>query len=464
MSKKFLILSLLFFVGSSVLPSFSEESDSNADSYESSDSSLSADLDLLAEGEDDNAKSVSGEKPLDSDGTDSESSEDDPFDVIFSNAEDAENPVVTEETENTETYNVSIGTLKIPLEVTGSLAAEFGFAYINEDHSNDGSIYFDFDNAIYFTTRPDKYLALKGTLKTEMPDSGEASSDGQNNFLYLYEMYFDYLMFDRIYITAGKKKITWGNIRLFTDSDYYSDENALATNILYDSRQHISGMVRIPFGVNTLSFVGMYKGGGTSAASKDMSFAANAELVFLGTSLNLFGRRFPTDSDYLPIIGAELKRTLFGVDFYGQELCIVSSGTKLKDLVETKFDDKTAFDKMITTGGFYKLLLDGTPRFGVNAEYQLIYDPVPGDSDYFFINRFAVNMGLGKLGKEKNINFVFQWNHNITEKSGIVQGGLVLSGILPHCDWRNGGKFEYGDDYEYGKFTVGSYLHISLNY
>ena len=451
-------------MGTSFLPVFSEESDSNADSYETSDSSLSADLSLLSESESDNSESVSEADSLNSEGDSSESSESDSFDDIFSDAEDAEKPVVTEETENTGTYNVSIGTVKIPLEVTGSLAAEFGFAYINEDHSNDGSIYFDFDNSIYFTTRPDKYLALKGTLKTEMPDSGEASADGQNNFLYLYEMYFDYLMFDRIYITAGKKKINWGNIRLFTDSDYYSDTNALATNILYDSRQHISGMIRIPFGLNTFSFVGMYKGGGTDAASKDMSFAANAELVFLGTSLNLFGRRFPIDSDSLPILGAELKRTLFGVDFYGQELGLISSGTKLKDFCKTKFNDKSAFGKLITTGGFYKVLLDGIPRFGINAEYQLIYNPEPSESDYFFINRFAVNMGLGKLGKEKNINLVFQWNHNITEKSGIVQGGLVLSGIMPHCDWRNGGKYEYGDDYEYGKFTIGSYLHISLNY
>ncbi len=454
MLKKYLFLSLFLVAGNFLYPLFSEESED--DSSESYESILSADSDLSTGSESSN---VSDDTTLTK-----ESTEEDSFYDIFDTAEDADKPVVTEESDTTGTYNVSIGTIKIPLEVTGSLAAEFGFAYINEDHSNDGSIYFDFDNSIFFTTRPDKYLALKGTLKTEMPDSGEAAADGQNNFFYLYEMYFDYLMLDRIYITAGKKKITWGNIRLFTDTDYYSDTTALATNILYDSRQHISGMIRVPFGLNTLSFVGMYKGGGTSAASKDMSFAANAELVFWGTSLNLFGRRFPTDSTSVPILGGELKRTILGIDFYGQELGLISSVRKLKDFVTTKFDDKSAFEKMITTGGFYKLLLDGSPRFGINAEYQFIYTPEPEDDDYFFVNRFAVNMGLGKLGKEKNINLVFQWNHNITENSGIVQGGLVLSGIMPHCDWRNGGKFEYGGDYEYGKITVGSYLHISLNY
>lgn len=412
-------------------------------------------------------------------GADSEDSEDisaqfDDFDSLFDDAEDVSAPIVTEEKSPTGSYNIPIGTLKFPIEVSGDLDAELGLAFRREDGSNDATVYFDFQNYIYFTTRPDKYLALKAVVKTQMPDSDditEAAEDGQTNYFYIYEMYFDYLMFDRIYITAGKKKSVWGNIRLFSNTDdYENDTDALYTNILYDSRIHISGIVKIPIGNHTFTAIGMYKGGGDSAGTKDMSFAASAEFVFFNTSVNFFGRRFPltygsnSDQHQLPILGVELKRTILGFDLYAQELTRVVSGENFLNFFKSKFEERDVFDKMISTAGVYRIWNENTPYFGFNFEFQNIYRRHRDEDTDKFTNRFALYCGVAKLGPKKDIGIGFQWNHNITDNSGFIKSGVIISSFLPHCDWRNGFEYEYGADFDSYKLTVGSYLRISLDY
>ena len=227
--------------------------------------------------------------------SDEEVGEDD-FDSLFEDAEDRDEAVVTEEVNSATDYNVQLGTIKFPIEISGKLNTEFGGAYIRESDSNDATVYFDFKNYIYFTTRPDKYLALKGVLKTSMPEDDDDSET--NNLLYLYEMYIDYLMLNRIYITAGKKKSVWGNIRLF--SSYYTDsdnddatdddtsdnvKDAQYTNVLYDSRDYISGIIKLPFGNHTITALAMYneESSKSNPGTKDMSFAGSAEFIVFGT-------------------------------------------------------------------------------------------------------------------------------------------------------------------------------------
>ena len=405
------------------------------------------------------------------------------FSEFFEDATDIEEPVITEESNPTTNYDVTLGNLRFPIEVSGKMNSELGLAYVRKDKEGDAAGYFDFKNYIYFTTRPDKYLALKGTLKSSLPADSNDELEGQSNYLYIYEMYFDYLMIDRIYITAGKKKTVWGNIRLFSDTkEYEGDEDALCTNILYDSRDHISGIVKIPIYNHTFTGLAMYRGGtgNDSPGTKDMSFAGSAEFIFFNTSINFFGRRFPLkDSDIAiqkpelhknSIIGLELKRTFFGFDIYGQELGKLSEDedASIKKVFTSKFDDMTAFDKIISTGGIYRMWTESTPYFGFNFEFQNIYNPAPEDSEKFFVNRFASYIGIAKLGPNKDISIGIQWNHNITEKTGFIKPGINFSRVLPHCDWRFGAKYEYGyDELVKGystKLTVGTYITISMDY
>ncbi|MCR4823292.1 MAG: hypothetical protein K5873_10535 [Treponema sp.] len=424
----------------------------------------------------------------------------DDFDSLFENAEDTDEAVKTEEEEVGTNYKIQVGKLKFPIEVSGKLNTEFGAAFLREDEANEGTLYFDFKNYIYFITRPDKYLALKGTLKTTMPkDSSDTTYEQNNHLFYLYEMYFDYLAFDRIYITAGKKKSVWGNVRLFsdyydtsenitnTDSNTVSDSNddnvndAKYTNILYDSREYISGIIKVPFGNHTLTALAMYNDetNVTSTKTENMSIAGNVEFIFLNTSLNIFGRRFKlkdsdNDSDrtQLPIIGMELKKTIFGFDAYGQSLVRIKDGSKTWDFFSSGFEDKSAFSRVVSTIGTYRLWSDSMPYVGFNIEFQNIYRPYPSDSQDRYVNRFAIQFGMAKLGPDKNIKPAIQWNHNINDNSGFIKAGVIFGGVLPHCDWRIGGKYEYGkvttdesgEAHNYSKLTLGTYITISLDY
>ncbi|MBQ8014032.1 MAG: hypothetical protein IJ257_06535 [Treponema sp.] len=460
--KKFLISFFFFF---SLCPSFfSQESEGGQDASRISDSELA----------------------------------DDDFDSFFENAEDTDEAIVTEDVQSGTNYDVKIGSLKIPIEVSGQLNTELGVAYLHDDGANDGTFYFDFKNYIHFVTRPDKYLALRGTLKTTMPkDSSDTEKEQSSHLLYIYEMYFDYLAFDRIYITAGKKKSVWGNIRLFsdyydttenisnTDNETVSDtttdnvNDAQYTNILYDSRNYISGIIKVPFGNHTVTALAMYNDETniTSTRTENMSIAGSAEFVFLGTSLNIFGRRFKlketeetrTDTTQLPIVGMELKRSILNFDVYGQTLIRIQDGWKTWDFFKSGFEDKSAFNRVISTIGMYRLWSDNAPYFGFNAEFQNIYRPEPSGSEHYFVNRFALQVGMAKIGPDKNIKPVFQWNHNITDKSGFIKTGVIFGRVMPHCDWRVGMKYEYGkmtseSSSKYTKLTIGTYLSIDLDY
>ncbi len=405
---------------------------------------------------------------------DSDEALEDDIDSLFNDAEDVEEAVVTQEEKAGTDYNIQLGTIKLPIEVSGFLNTEMGAAYTREQSENDATFYFDFKNYIYFTTRPDKYIALKGVLKTSMPkDDADVES---NNLLYLYEMYFDYLFLNRIYFTGGKKQSVWGNIRLFSNSDdYENDRDALYTNILYDSRDYISGIIKIPFKNNTFTALGMYNEqvSSNSPGTKDMSLAASLEFILFNTSFNIFARRFPlnygADSENAqnPIAGLELKGSLFGFDVYDQCMTRIADGNRIKDIFTSKFSDKTSLDEVINTCGIYRLWDNFKPYIGFNFEYQNIYRPAPKSSETYFTNRFAFEYGMAKLGKYKNLKLAFQWNHNLTDKSGMVKSGVIFSRILAHCDWRNGIKYEYDKKskaFNQYKLTIGSYVTINLAY
>lgn len=411
---------------------------------------------------------------------------------LFSDAEDTETPVVTEEVDTPTDTMFNLASLSIPLKMSGDVTAEIGAAYICEDGTNKGSGYFDLKNYLYFTTRPDKYMALKGALKTSMPNKDEAKKDGQNSYFYLYELYFDYLMANKIYITAGKKKSVWGNVRLFCNeeddvnknSKDYRDDDAFYTNALYDSRYNISGIVNVSFGPAAITVLAMYNGVSGEPSYKDMSFAGKAEIVLFNTFFNIFGRTFPQASEEnglfppLPIIGAEIKRSVLGFDVYGQAMGRVESVKTLREFYKSHLYHTSSFDKFIFTGGFYRLWTDSFPYFGINAEYQGIYYPIDKYSVVNIIDnkselihekgdmvhRFMVDLGFAKLGSDRNIKVGVQWYYNITDEEGYVRPGVIISNVFPHCDWNTGIKYEYGKAYDVGKFTLGTYLRFSLKY
>lgn len=430
------------------------------------------------------------------------------FGDLFSGADDTDEAVVTEtESSGTDT-TFNIASLSIPLKMSGDIEAELGAALINEDGETSGTGYFDLLNYLFFTARPDKYMAVKGSLKTSLIDSEEAEEENQNKYFYLYELYFDYIMMDKVYITAGKKKTVWGNIRLFSNDDDFEkdDDDALYTNALYDSRYNISGILRVPFGFSTLTFLTMYRGGYDEPTHRDLSYAGSIEAVLFGTSLNLFVRTFPSrygsQKKYYsnPIVGAEVKRTIFGIDIYAQAIGRVDSNKTLRKFWKPELYWRSSYEKAVFTAGFYKLFTEQFPYFGISAEFQSIYYPndvvhyeynsfsskyldeleeeagYPEgfDSKYEtkidhyegdLQNRLIVDIGLAKLGPGRNMKVGVQWFHDFDAEKGYVKPAFVVSRIFPHCDWQTGFKWEYNKDQEYfGKITIGTYFKFSLDY
>ena len=396
---------------------------------------------------------------------------DDDFDTMFEEAEDTE-AVVTEEPQGPS--KASDGTF--PLRLSGHLDSNFGLGYIfqqDADDSNKLSGYFTFNNYIYMDARPSPESVIHGTLGISFP--GYA--------LGLNECYFDYIIKNKIYFTAGKKGTTWGYPRLLTVSSTatsdkiseFADIGAENTNILADSNQTINGvptttfMFRFPLWTGTITGLALYCGQYSQPSFDDMKFAGSIELVFGKTSVNLFARKETKSAGESlgPLFGLEAKRTILGADVYGQGLTRFDTQDKFDRLFKGKFN-KTTLQQMVFTGGLYKWWDAKDPAVGFNIEYQgtcSIKSEGETYNGYSLVHRVSFDGGVKRLGPAHNIKIGLELNHNFSDKTGYIKPGVIVSGALPNCDWNTGLKWYYGDTLpKSGKWELGTYLSLALNY
>lgn len=398
----------------------------------------------------------------------------DEFDLLFDDAEDIETPVVSEEKTEKNTITISGHNFTVPLHFSGHLESELGAGYVNEDGNSGATSGVKFLNDLSFSTRIDQTFSLKGTLRTKFPEKKE----NKQWQIELYEMYFDYVPFSHFYITAGKKETVWGNIRLFSDTEMFEeDDDALCTNILTDSRKGTSMQLRIPAGIFNFTAFALYKGNGENPTQNDLSYAGSVEVIIGQTSFNFFGRKYPSatsavvlageDTHMDPVIGAEVKRTILGFDLYAQELVCLHDKELLKEFGKrlAKNDqihnsDLNGFSKMAFTGGTYRLWETSGPAFGFNVEFQDVYKPETTSHS----SKVAMYAGISRLGRKRNITLGSTWKHYCQEKKGVAEPGIILSGIFPHAKWKNGVKIEYGEPFSNAKVTVGTSLLLNVNY
>lgn len=403
----------------------------------------------------------------------------DDIDSLFEDSED----IHVEEQDaadpaGSQALTITVADYSVPLKFSGSLDAELGGFLTNERKTQNKdvspSLLFSLTNYLNFMARIDKTLAVRGSTSVSFPPS--------KNIITLEELYFDYLIFDRIYITAGKKETAWGYTRLFsdenaynlyTDKDYDSlteaekeefrremeKQGALFTNILSDSKSSVSGLMRIPLWTGTLSGIVLYNGASTEPKADEISVAGSVEMTFFHTSFNIFGRKDPRRDDGVqPVIaGAEAKKTVFGTDLYIQGIGKLT-------------DEKDDFSKCVFTGGFYRLWDGHDPNFGINVEFQDSYNKLLKKNSC----RVYVDMGLKRLGKNKDMKIGLQWQHIIKsetndDKSGLVKLAFIKSGLFPHADWETGIEVRYHPaDEEYRNkmhfIRLGSSVSIQVNY
>lgn len=402
-------------------------------------------------------------------------------DSLFSDSED----VVVGQSDASEyvasKQSVKIGGSEyyIPLKFTGHFESDFGYygtrhSQNSENNEFKNSLYFDLENYIYFMARLDKTLSVRGTTSVKFPPKKDS--------IKLDELYFDYLIWDRIYVTAGKKATSWGYTRLFsgenaysfyTDTDYdklteeekeqirqeIERQGYLYTNILSDSSDSVSGLLRIPLWTGTLSGIVLYSGDSTEPSFSDISAAGSLEMTFFHTTFNIFGRKSPRTADgSTPVVaGAEAKRTIFGTDLYVQGIGKLA-------------DNHSDVSKYVFTGGFYHLWDSYDPNFGLNFEFQDSYNKVLEKNSC----RLYLDMGLRRLGKKKDMKLGLQWQHILKsetedDKSGLVKVGFIKSGLFPNADWSTGVEVRYhqpDENYENRIYMVrlGSSIQVKMDY
>lgn len=406
------------------------------------------------------------------------------LDALFDKAEDCTAELLLSAEEKKEPLQIPFF---IPLTFSGKLTADLGAAYVRtdtegEEVKNSAKGYFDFENYLYLNARADKNFAFKASFLTEFPSF---------NFS-VYEMYFDYLLLDKLYITGGKKYISWGYPRLFKDDENVKKENVITfyskSNVLFDSRNCVSVMLRLPVWTGTLTGLALYSGTEEEPDMDDLSFAGSAEFTFFNTSLNLFARKSPEANKYIYsyindeygnehvdnkngqaifttfIEGLEIKRTFLGADIYAQGLLMPKSFTRAFKYLKDFDNDYLAY--FVGTGGFYYWWDKGDPVFGGNLEYQYSYS---FDSSTVS-HSLGFDLGVKRLGPKRNIKVGAEGRFSFSSWQGYIEPGIIVSNAFPYCDWQLGAKYSFNkivdseNSLKEDKLVIGSYLKFKLNY
>ena len=394
--------------------------------------------------------------------------EDDDFDSIFEEAEDIEEAVDEVKEENKTPVQVFTSAFSSMVHFSGSFSGEVGAVYVHmrdiDDDDNDVSGFVSLKNTLNMTVTPVSSFAIRGSLYTGI-DNGFTAE--------IKSLYFDYLLLNRVYISAGKKTISWGNIRLFNNTDYYGDETALFNMCLYKTGPAYANIfdeytskntatllaldIRYPWSWGTLTFAIT---GNLSSDIKPSNFNyyGALELSVLNTNINLYVKRpqknaeeqIPIKSD---LAGLEIKRTILGFDTYAQAL------VRVKDFNNLGSED--GYDYVLATAGLYRLFDSFDPNIGFNIEYQHEYNPSKPHKHY---DRIAFEGGLKRIGKNKNMKIGVLSHYNFTELHGYTGLNFLLSGVLPYADWSNKLVVGYGSKYEISAFMFSTSISLALNY
>ncbi|MDD5929625.1 MAG: hypothetical protein PUC37_07465 [Spirochaetales bacterium] len=445
--------------------------------------------------------------------SEAEDSSDDEFDDLanlFNESEDIEDAVTSDA--DSQNGKITDSDLFKSLTLTGSLNADFG-GFANYEFTKDdwdGGGVFLISNTLYLSARASKDLSINGSFTTSL----------SNKFaIELNTLYFDYLIKDLIFVTAGKRSFSWGYPILFNNGDLFgSGTNTYGlpyvgpsyTNVLEITNNHAVFQMKIPWTSGTFTAMAMYDFDKLTGnvSWKYMSYATSLEFTILNQAINIFARTYAyeetkkeaenvekpavisntestsesqtnienvttetveTESERKerelkdakfgywmhPIIGLETKRTILGIDFYGQ------GQFRLQDFNTV---DKRNIDYIIGTGGFYKLIDSFDPNIGIAAEYQYVFDPNMHKESEIHNHKIAVEFGLRRMGRDKNLKLGIDWGHNFSTNNGLVAGAFYISNIFRHGQWKNIIGMSYDKNFTNRKIMFGSIISINMNY
>lgn len=403
----------------------------------------------------------------------------DSFDKIFFEEEDTETPLVSFSNNSSNSKNDII-------TFSGKLTSDLGFAYIYKPNADEtdldpktnlpkekihnNGLVFTLTNDFYINARPSDTFSVKADIKTTFA----------NQFsLALNELYFTYNPNAYIYFSAGKKSTTWGNVKilkkipklpLFNSEGVAQENNCndMNTNIFCDISNHLTIQTTIPWATGSFSFLTFYDYSNLESDSftyddmkafgiDKLSFAASVEQTVFHTNINLFARLYDgkdyntktlKDKYKNPVVGLELKKTLFNVDFYAQNLLrIVDSFNE---------DATTTFEKEVFTFGFYNKTSLNNFTFGVNGEYQYQNEYINDISEHLF----AFQTGISDFGPSNGFKVGATWTHNFVSENGSTTFIFQVSKLIPYVTVKTGVKTEYDSE---GVSNVSSGVTFTLS-
>ena len=292
-------------------------------------------------------------------------------------------------------------------------------------------------NTLGFTAKPFEDFVVRGSFYSEFP---EFKFD-------LTTLYFDYIMNDKLYITAGKTGTAWGNSQIF-DTNLLDDEgDGKIINPYTDETatgDRFDAIFTLPIWKGEIQGVGMYSIG--SELSRDnLSFAGRIQYPFGPVSVELFGRKWATSDKYWmePAAGMSLTTDIF------------RNHVSLWGMTHFDPDHPLDFGLMRFVGGLSRIIeTNSRGKIGFAAEYQLTYDPDKPEDD-----RMTHDIGL-TLGWSHAMGSKFspavRWWYNPISKQGYVLPSLTFTG-LRHVDITLTAPYIFGGaTYKYGNVSWSS--------
>ena len=320
----------------------------------------------------------------------------------------------------------------------------------------DLSGYAEFTNTLTFHSRMDRYTSVQGKIETSYPGFG----------IGITELFLTYVLWERYFFRIGKQAITWGNGRIYGD-----------TNLTSGAEGGYSFKLTVPMSSSALTAVVMDNPAWRSASSpgiQDFTYALQLTVPVAGVEF-LLEALYPTQtrkaSGYAPRGVAGFKTTLWSVDLFHESLL-----TSRRQYTAVSGFFKEWGDPKIQLYGEHRARvtlprepLVNLPLIGDKFEAGPLAPPAPAD------HQTSLNF-LWKKFPWPQTDFGIRWNHAWRDNSGYIVPGLKLNNPFPNGSitlalslyWGTESSViasEFSDiDPRYRKFSLGFKISLSVGY
>lgn len=360
------------------------------------------------------------------------------FDDLFANAEDVEAILENTETiknENTKEEKIPINNEKF--SISGNFSADIAFygQYPKDPYYVGAGA--KFSNTLSFLAKASSFLSFHASLYTD-----EKLLYKPQEAIEIKTFYFDYLFFNTVLLTAGKKSYDWGNPLYFT------------SNLIDDFDENISFQIIYPLYPFTFSVLGLY----TEKISESMNpnkldLAAAIETILFEINLKAFSRywsEIENEEGKKIVFGLEWKRDILGLDFYQQALYYVDF-PKQWDWENNSFQLISGLAQ----------IWDNNYKIALIIEHKWLLSFEDNTNKHII----ALNTGISRLFSGK-LKLGLQAEHKIPDNDGKINIAAILPGSsfgFPHADLQFAIPLEYDNKAGFsGK--LGANLAISFNY